>query len=237
MIRYSIKLRPWYGNLRTLAHALFRYRERCSGKSTLVWVQERLAGSGSYASLNFHDWMKTENSRAHLLGKKVAVFPDVRLKPAKTFGSVGYDPGGLDHQSAQMLLNIIGRDTIAIGRKFKEAWQGRLSVKVIITTNEVPNLQDASGVLVSRFIMLEFKESFYGREDVNLREKLELELPGIANRCLAAHRRLRGRGRFIQPSAGLPLVKKIEEKVDPYTAFMRDCFVADPEGKGVLVAD
>jgi hypothetical protein len=31
VIRYSIKLRPWYGNLRTLAHALFRYRERfCS---------------------------------------------------------------------------------------------------------------------------------------------------------------------------------------------------------------
>ena len=127
--------------------------EKRSGKSTLVWVQERLVGAGAYASLSFHDWMKTENSRAHLLGKKVAVFPDVRLKPARAYGMVGYDPGGLDHQSAQLLLNIIGRDTVAIGRKFKEAWQGRLSVKVIITTNELPNLQDAGGVLASRFIM------------------------------------------------------------------------------------
>jgi putative DNA primase/helicase len=211
--------------------------EKRSGKSTLVWVQERLAGAGGCASLSFHDWMKTENSRAHLLGKKVAVFPDVRLKPAKTYGLTGYDPGGLDHQSAQLLLNIIGRDTIAIGRKFKEAWQGRLSVKVIITTNEVPNLQDAGGVLVSRFIMLDFKQSFFGREDVNLRDKLELELPGIANRCLAAYRRLRERGRFIQPTAGLSLVKKIEEKVDPYTAFMRDCFAEDPGGEGVIVGD
>ena len=78
--------------------------EKRSGKSTLVWVQERLVGAGAYASLSFHDWMKTENSRAHLLGKKVAVFPDVRLKPARAFGMVGYDPGGLDHQSAQLLL-------------------------------------------------------------------------------------------------------------------------------------
>jgi putative DNA primase/helicase len=178
--------------------------EKRSGKSTLVWVQERLAGAGAYASLSFHDWMKTENSRAHLLGKKVAVFPDVRLKPSRNSGLTGYDPGGLDHQSAQLLLNIIGRDTVAIGRKFKEAWQGRLSVKVIITTNELPNLQDAGGVLASRFIMLDFKQSFFGREDVNLREKLEAELPGIANRCLAAYRRLRERGRFIQPKAGLP---------------------------------
>jgi phage/plasmid-associated DNA primase len=72
---------------------------------------------------------------------------------------------------------------------------------------------------------------------VNLRDKLERELPGIANRCLAAYRRLRERGRFIQPGAALPLVKKIEDKVDPYTAFMRDCFVEDPGCVGVIVDD
>jgi putative DNA primase/helicase len=209
--------------------------QKRSGKSTLAWVQERLVGERGYASLSFHDWMKTENSRAHLLGKKVAVFPDVRLKPAKHFGLTGYDPGGIDHQSAQLLLQIIGRDTVAIGRKFRDAWQGRLSVKVIITTNEVPNLQDAGGVLASRFIMIDFKESFFGREDVSLRDQLQTELPGIANRCLAAYRRLRGRGRFIQPQSGLVLAEKIAAKVNPYAAFMADCFVEDPGSPGVLV--
>jgi putative DNA primase/helicase len=102
-------------------------------KSTLAWLQERLVGEGAYASLSFHDWMKTENSRQHLVGKKVGVFPDVRLKPSKVYGATGYDPGGIDHQSAQLLLQIIGRDTVAIGRKFKEAWQGRLIIKFIIT--------------------------------------------------------------------------------------------------------
>jgi putative DNA primase/helicase len=205
-----------------------------SGKSTLLWLQEQLAGSGAYASVSFHDWMKTENSRQHLINKKVAVFPDVRLKPARVFGAVGFDPGGIDHQSAQLLLQIIGRDTVALGRKFKEIWQGRLAVKfIIITTNEVPNLQDAGGVLASRFIMLEFKQSFYGREDITLRDKLRAELPGIANRCLAAYRRLCTRGRFIQPKAGLELAQKIEAKSNAYAGFMNDCFVEDPGGVGV----
>jgi putative DNA primase/helicase len=206
-----------------------------SGKSTLAWVQERLAGVGACVSLSFHDWMKTENSREHLVGRKVGIFADVRLKPAKSYGLTGYDPGGIDHQSAQLLLNIMGRDKVSLGRKFKKVWEGRLFLKPIITSNEVPNLQDAGGVLVSRFIMLDFKQSFFGREDITLRDQLESELPGIANRCLAAYRRLCTRGRFIQPASGRGLVQKVEEKVSPYVAFMNECFVDDAESKGVSV--
>lgn len=209
--------------------------QKRSGKSTLAWIQERLAGVGACASLSFHDLMRTENSRAHLIGRKVGIFADVRLKPAKSYGLNSYDPGGIDHQSAQFLLNVIGRDKVALGRKYKEAWEGRLFLKVIITSNEVPNLQDAGGVLVSRFIMLDFQQSFFGREDVTLRDQLEAELPGIANRCLAAYRRLCKRGRFIQPASGRELVRKVEEKVSPFVAFMNDCFVEDPGGEGVTI--
>ena len=68
-----------------------------------------------------------------------------------------------------------------------------------------------------------------------MRDQLQAELPGIANRCLAAYRRLRARGRFIQPKSGLALAKKIEAKINPFAAFMADCFVEDPGGDGVLV--
>src|SRR5262249_50206493 len=61
------------------------------------------------------------------------------------------------------------------------------------------------------------------------------ELPGIANRCLAAYRCLCARGRFIQPASGRRLVQKVEEKVSPYVAFMNECFVEDLEGEGVRV--
>jgi putative DNA primase/helicase len=207
-----------------------------SGKTTIAWVQEQLVGAGAYASLSFHNWTRGENSRAVLLGKKVVVFPDVRLKPAKVYGLTGYDPGGLDHQSAELLLNIIGRDVVSVGVKYvPQPWQGRLPVKVIITSNEVPNLQDGGGVLASRFIKLDFKESFFGREDPTLRDQLAKELLGIANRCLAAYRRLLARGRFIQPKGGEDLERKIEERVNPFAAFMNECWVKDIDGPGVSV--
>jgi phage/plasmid-associated DNA primase len=133
------------------------------------------------------------------------------------------------------LLQIIGRDGVSLGRKYKTDWEGRLFLKIIITSNEVPNLQDAGGVLASRFIMLDFQQSFYGREDIKLRDELETELPGIANRCLTAYRRLCARGRFIQPKAGRKLKQMIEEKINPYVAFMNEYFVEDKnaDGKGV----
>jgi putative DNA primase/helicase len=209
-----------------------------SGKSTCAWVQKKLVGDRSYIGLSFHTWLKNENTASAMIGKKVGVFGDVRLKPAKQYGAVGFDAGGMDHVSAEMLLKTIGRDTQALGEKYeRKPHDVELWIKFIILSNEPPNLQDAGGVLASRFIKMEFRETFWGREDPNLREKLEAELPGIANRCLAAYRRLSARGRFIQPQAGLELERKIEAKVNPFAAFMQDCWIAEEGHDGPTVGE
>jgi putative DNA primase/helicase len=207
-----------------------------SGKTTIAWIQEQLAGPGACIDLSFHDWVSTENSHAGIIGKKVGIFSDVRLKPAKTYGSVGYDPGGIDHKSAQLLLKIIGRDKMSIKTKYAPMpWEGRLGIKIIITSNVVPNLQDAGGVLASRFIKVAFQRSFAGKEDVNLRNKLVPELPGIAVRCLAAYRRLLQRGHFIQPRSAADLEAQINEQANGFLQFMNECFEADPNARGVWV--
>jgi putative DNA primase/helicase len=127
---------------------------------------------------------------------------------------------------------------VSLGEKWeKKPWEGELWIKFYVLSNEVPNLQDAGGVLASRFIKLEFKETFWGREDPNLRAKLSAELPGIANRCLAAYRRLCERGGFIQPKAGLELERRIEARVDPFSAFMQDCWVRDGKAEGPKVGE
>ena len=209
--------------------------QRRSGKSTMARVQEQLVGPTGYAALDFHTWVRTENSHSNIVGKKVGIFGDVRLKPPKQYGNVGYDPGGLSYESVQLLLKITGHDAVDVKTKWdRDPWQGRLVMKVIIISNEIPNLGDP--VLPTRFIKLEFKECFEGREDTTLfDQRLRPELPGIANRCLAAYRRLLGRGRFIQPASGLELARKIEERGNPFFAFMNDCIEADDEGPGVPV--
>ena len=82
--------------------------------------------------------------------------------------------------------------------------------------NVVPNLQDAGGVLASRFIKVAFQRSFAGKEDVNLRAKLAAELPGIAVRCLAAYRRLLRRGHFIQLRSAADLEAQINEQANGF---------------------
>src|SRR5258708_29970336 len=151
-----------------------------------------------------------------MIGKRVAVFPDVRLKQAKAYGNVSYDAGGLDHKSIGLLLQITGEDVITVGRKMIDAWEGRLATKIICLSNEVPNLNDAT--LITRFIKVRFGVSFAANPDVRLKEKLEAELPSIPARCVSAYRRLCARGEFIQPTSGLALDRQIVAASDAFAA-------------------
>jgi putative DNA primase/helicase len=208
-----------------------------AGKSTLLHIQKRLIGARAFAPMSFNDWMRGEKSRENLISKKVLAFADVRLRPPRWFGKT-YDPGGLDHGSIQMLLNISGRDSGSIGRMYKKAWEGELTCKVIITSNDPLNIIDP--ILLSRLVMVDFQQSWLNRNDRDdyLRDKLDAELPGIANRCLAAYRRLLDRKAFKQPASAARLAQTLAAKTDPIVAFMRDYWVKDDKVKpGPLAAE
>jgi len=197
-----------------------------SGKGTLAHLLRLLTGTTNFVSLSFHTWVKGEYSREKLIGKRAGVFTDVRFKPGKWYGQT-WDPGGIDHVSQELLLKLTSGDPVTLGQKWKGDWEGKVPIKVILISNEVPNLQDRA--LITRFVVVEFKVSFLDREDIDLKRKLEGELPGIAARCLRAYRRLLERKRFVQPESGKGLAQKIKEKVNLYSAFIQERCVIDPE--------
>ena len=82
----------------------------------------------------------------------------------------------------------------------RSPWQGKLHVRFLILTNELPRITDASGALASRFVLLTLRNSFLGREDLQLTDKLLTELPGILNAALKGLDRLRDRGNFRMPA-------------------------------------
>jgi len=101
--------------------------KRRSGKSTIAFVLKNLVGERSHIGLSFHTWLKNENSGSAMIGKKAGVFADVRLKPSVHYGRTGFDPGGIDHVSAEQLLKIIGRDAVSLGEKYeRKPWEGEL---------------------------------------------------------------------------------------------------------------
>jgi putative DNA primase/helicase len=115
-------LQEWMGYCMTeatnLQKGVMLIGEKRSGKGTISHVLRKLVGDRSYAGLSFNTWVRSEYSKEPLIGKRVGVFADVRFKAGRAIGRVAFDAGGIGHESAELLLNITGEDTITIGRKY-----------------------------------------------------------------------------------------------------------------------
>jgi putative DNA primase/helicase len=96
-------------------------------------------------------------------------------------------------------------------------------VRFVLAANEVLALQDRTGALASRFIMLQMSISWLGREDLDLGDRLITEAPAILNWALDGLRRLTARGRFIQPATGMQALQEAEEVGSPIITFVHDC--------------
>jgi putative DNA primase/helicase len=117
---------------------------------------------------------------------------------------------------------------MSVQRKFKEAHHVRLQTRFMILTNQIPNLSDSSGALTGRFLILDFRQTFYGREDITLKDKLERELPGILHWAIAGWRRLRARGKFVEPASSGESREIMEEMGNPIKTFFEECVDQQP---------
>jgi putative DNA primase/helicase len=187
-----------------------------SGKGTIARILTRLIGTENTVAPTLAD-LGTNFGLAPLIGKRMAIISDARLG------------GRADQQAiAERLLSITGEDTITVDRKYMPAWTGRLEVRFLILSNELPRLVDASGALVSRFIVLMLTNSFYGKEDHGLTDRLLMEMPGILNWAIAGWQRLYMRGYFQQPKSAAEAVQDLEDLGSPISAFLRAACVVEP---------
>ena len=187
-----------------------------SGKGTIGRVSTQLLGATNICAPTLSS-LSTNFGLAPLIGKQLAIISDARL-------------GSRADQYAitERLLSISGEDGITIDRKFLPGWTGRLPTRFLILTNELPRLADASGALASRFIVLTLQQSFYGKEDLGLTERLLAELPGIFNWCIKGWQRLQERGYFQQPTSSKDAINELYDLGSPVGAFIRECCNVGP---------
>jgi putative DNA primase/helicase len=125
-------------------------------------------------------------------------------------------------QIAERLLSISGEDAQDVNRKNMDIVTTTLHARFVILTNELPRLDDASGALPGRFVLMPMTESWYGREDKGLTGRLLAELPGILLWAMAGWKRLRERGHFVPPASGRKLVDHLKDLTSPVGAFVRE---------------
>ncbi len=187
-----------------------------SGKGTIGRIATRLLGTANVCAPTLAGLAQPFGLQA-LIGKQLAIISDARLGSRAD-----------QHAITERLLSISGEDGITVPRKYLLDWTGRLPTRFLVLTNELPRLADASGALAGRFIVLTLTESFYGREDPGLTERLLGELPAILNWSIEGWRRLQERGHFVQPASSEDAIQELRDLGSPIGAFVRECCDVGP---------
>lgn len=129
------------------------------------------------------------------MGKTVAAAGDIRGPFDKKEKSKG----------RETILGIAGGDAQYVNRKGRPSVTTELRVRILMAFNELEDartlLLDGKGATASRLRALKTTQSFAGREDRGLEDRLHAELSGIALWALEGLARLRRNGEFTMNAA------------------------------------
>jgi len=181
-----------------------------SGKTLIASIASMLLGTRNCCSTSL-DKLSKQFGTQGMIGKKLAAVPDARLDNRSNRSAI-----------TEKLLSTISGDSQDIERKYKEDWHGILQIRMMILTNVLPDFKDESGAIATRFVILQTKNSYLGKEDNKLGEKLRAELSGILNWALKGLPRLMDRGRFLEPGDGA-LKRELASKASVIHSFVSDC--------------
>ncbi|MDG3003270.1 DNA primase family protein [Paludisphaera mucosa] len=208
-------LQQWFGYLLTpdtsQQKILLMLGPSRAGKGTIVHVLRRLLGRENTTAPTLSKLGGQFGCQA-LIGKLAAFCGESRMS------------GRSDSQAiVERLLSISGEDPQSIERKNLVDWEGRITARFVMSANELPRLGDYSNAMPNRLIVLRFLRSFVGREDTELRSKLDAETSGILLWAVRGWERLREAGRFVQPASGLEKIAQFKEANNPIGAFLAEC--------------
>lgn len=211
-------LRQWFGYLLSgetkQQKALMLVGPARAGKGTLLGVMENMMGEGA-TGLDLSAF-STNFGLSPAIGKGLATVGDARFE-IRT-----------DKALIRRILSMVGEDTITVDRKHKDPLNVRLGARLVIATNELPAVIEASNAFSSRFLFLRLTETFLGREDLALRKRILDELPGIVRWALGGLKDLQDAGRFADTSEGKRLGKEMAEISNPIRVFIEEECALDP---------
>jgi P4 family phage/plasmid primase-like protien len=213
-------LRQWFGYVISgrldLHKILLLVGPTRAGKGATARILGALVGDENVAGPTLSS-LNGDFGLAPLLGKTLAVVSDARLNGRNASVVV------------ERLLSISGEDTLTANRKYREQWTGKLPTRLMLCSNELPQLGDASMAIAGRFVPLFLTRSWLGQEDFQLEQALREELPGILNWSLDGLEQLAAQGRFTRPPGADEAIVALQDLASPVAAFVRDRCVRGPE--------
>ncbi len=213
-------LQEWFGYLLTAdtrqQKILLLIGPRRSGKGTILRVLSGLIGAANVSGPTLGSLAQNFGLQP-LIGKTVAMVSDARMSSRADTATI-----------VERLLSISGEDAQTIDRKHLSQVTVKLSTRFVLATNEMPRLNDASGALAGRFVILPLTQSFYDKEDFTLTDRLLRELSSILLWAIEGWKRLQKQKRFTTPTSGETLAQALDDLGSPIGQFVAERCIKGP---------
>ena len=185
-----------------------------NGKSTITETWEAMLGEDNVSDVALEKL--GEDFRQAALQGKLANFS----------GELPY----LGKINEGLLKRIVSGEPIDANLKHKDPIRARITAKLIVNTNEMPQIRDSTQATWDRLIIMPFEVRVRGtkNEDKSRGEKLKAELPGIFRWALAGLRRLIKRGGFTSCAKCDAVKDSHRVDSDSVVQFAEECCQANP---------
>jgi putative DNA primase/helicase len=220
-------LQEWFGYVvsgRTdLQKILVMVGPTRGGKGVMARILAALLGKRNVCGPTLSSLAETFGLQP-MIGKSLAIISDARSGAGRR--------AAVSTTATERMLSISGEDALDVRRMHKMQYTGKLTARLHILSNELPRFSDSSGAIIGRLVVLVTKKSWLGRENHELENELQPELPGILNWALEGIERLvKNKGRFCRSASADEAVRDMLDMASPAGAFVRDRCTLDPAAK------
>jgi putative DNA primase/helicase len=185
------------------------YGEGANGKGVLFHILKQLAGEAAMP-LNVGLLKREQYQLAMLAGKRVALCSEA----ASTNNLV----------EDALVKSIVGGDIMSVRQIRREPFELYPTCKLWWSMNRLPAVADTSEGFWRRVKVIPFNNTFATGKGriMDLKYKLELELPGVFNWAMEGLRRLNSNGKFTEPQQVAEATEEYRREANPVEQFIED---------------
>jgi putative DNA primase/helicase len=184
------------------------------GKGVIARVLTALLGKRNVCGPTLSSLAETFGLQP-MIGKSLAIISDAR--------SGAGNRSAVSTTATERMLSISGEDRLDVRRMHRMQYTGKLTVRLHVISNELPRFNDPSGAIIGRLVVLMTKQSWLGRENHELENELQPELPSILIWALGGLSRLAANGgKFTRAASAEEAVRDMLDMASPVGAFVRE---------------
>ncbi|MBC9729967.1 phage/plasmid primase, P4 family [Streptomyces sp. TRM68367] len=207
------------GHNREHAFAVWFGDKGRNGKGTIIRALKNVFGPHIVKDVDFSVFERGGNAHT----EDIARMRTARIVTASE-GSEGTP------MNDELLKRHAGGDSIQARHLYRETFEYVPRYLIVLLSNYLPQFQSQGPAIWARVRAVEFTQSFAGREDRALDDKLASEAEGIAAWCVRGAVRYFQEG-LVSPEAVSVTTRKHKEAVNPLSPLIDDLFVFDADSR------